>query len=227
MTAAADGPPASAAPEDGGDGGDGDGDGRADRSRRPSSANGTRHVGTGVDTNQGSRVNGDPPTAPVAAGGTEADVDAAVETLYRRDLTRIVRLAYLLTGDRPFAEEAGQEAFARLLPRYASTREPSGFLTTVTVNLCRDRGRRRATAARHPMIPAPPTGPPGLPRETDEVWRSVQALPERRRQVVILRYWADCSTDEIARLTGVRPGTVRSSLTRALASLQEVLPDDR
>ncbi len=54
----------------------------------------------------------------------------------------------------------------------------------------------------------------------------MQALPERRRQAAVLRYWADLASDELARLLGVRPGTVRSSLTRALASLQEVLPDD-
>lgn len=53
---------------------------------------------------------------------------------------------------------------------------------------------------------------------------AVQALPERRRQVVVLRYWADLSTEEIARLLQIRAGTVRSSLTRTLASLQEVLP---
>lgn len=155
------------------------------------------------------------------------DPDGLVEALYRAEHQRIVRLAYLLTGDAPFAQEVGQEAFARLLPRVQETREPAAYLRTVAVNLCRDRGRREGTARRHPPAPPGVSPAPGLPADLDEVWLAVQALPARRRDAVVLRYWADLPTDEIARLLHARPATVRSLLHRGLASLKEVLADDR
>ncbi|QXC62511.1 sigma-70 family RNA polymerase sigma factor [Aquihabitans sp. G128] len=163
----------------------------------------------------------DPPDAVAAPVAVDA------EALYRAEHQRVVRLAYLLTGDQAIAQEVGQEAFARLLPRLTGTREPAAYLRTVTVNLCRDLGRRQSTVRRHP--PAPPTTSPApdLPRDLDAVWQAVQRLPPKRRDAVVLRYWADLSTDEIARLLDVRPATVRSLLHRGLHSLKEVLADER
>lgn len=159
--------------------------------------------------------------------GGEADTDRAgtVEALYRTEHGRVVRLAYLLTGDRSAAEEIAQEAFARILTRFEELRRPAAFLTTVTVNLCRDRGRREATAARHPWARPASVGPPDLPREASEIWRSIQRLPPHHREVVVLRYWADLSTRDVARLLGIPAGTVRSQLHRALAALEEELTD--
>lgn len=166
------------------------------------------------------------------SGGASArpvalDPQGVVEALYRAEHQRIVRLAYLLTGDVAFAQEVGQEAFARLLPRLDETREPAAYLRTVAVNLCRDRGRRESTVRRHPPAPPGVSPPPALPAELDEVWLAVQRLPARRRDAIVLRYWADLPTDEIARLLHARPATVRSLLHRGLASLKEVLADDR
>lgn len=151
----------------------------------------------------------------------------ALERLYREEYAGSVRLARLLTGDPARAEELAQDAFVRIAPHLATAANPGGYLRTVLVNLCRDHGRRQATSSRHPD-PLPMTAPPpGLPRDVGEVWVAVQALPGRRRDAVVLRYWADLSTDEVARLLGVRPGTARSLIHRGLAALQEVLTDDR
>lgn len=159
----------------------------------------------------------------------DAAADPGVADLYRSDHTRITRLAYLLSGDRSFAEEAGQEAFVRLLSSQAVVREPSGYLTTVTVNLCRDHGRRLATAAAHPTA-LPGHGPhvdvPGQLDDADVVMQAIRQLPLPSREIVVLRYWMDLPTGEIARLLGRRPGTVRSILHRAHAALGEVLDRD-
>jgi DNA-directed RNA polymerase specialized sigma24 family protein len=161
----------------------------------------------------------EPERTPVAVG-TE------VEQLYRTELQRIVRLAYLLTGDSSFAEEAAQEAFARLIPKYSSTRNPSAYLTTTTVNLCRDRARREVTARRH-GVPAPGSvPPPGVPFDVEEVWLAVQRLSSQQREAIVLRYWLDLSTREVARILGRRHGTARSLLHRALATLEKDLTDD-
>ena len=149
-----------------------------------------------------------------------------LEALYRDEYAGSVRLAQLLVGDRGRAEELAQDAFVRVHPHLARTDNPGGYLRTTLVNLCRDHQRREATARRHPPSPPEPVPPPDLPATTSVVWRSLQALPDRQREAIVLRYWADLPTDEIARLLDARPATVRSLLHRGLAALKEVLADD-
>lgn len=156
-----------------------------------------------------------------------ADQVAGVEALYREQFTATSRLAFLLTGDSDAADEIAQEAFVRLYRNVATVENPGGFLRTALVNLCHDHRRRRDTVKRYPQRPSDPAPPPALPDTLSPTWLAVQALPERRRDAVVLRYYADLSTDEIARLLDVRPATVRSLLHRGLAALEEVLTDDR
>ena len=150
-----------------------------------------------------------------------------MELLYRERFTSTSRLAFLLTGDRDAADELAQEAFVRLYRSVAKVENPGAFLRTTVVNLCHDHRRRRDTVRRYPQTPQPAMDPPGLPLSVDATWRAVQALPERRRDAVVLRYYADLSTDEIASVLNAKPATVRSLLHRGLASLKEVLTDDR
>lgn len=151
---------------------------------------------------------------------------ARLEALYRDEYAGAVRLAQLLVGDRGRAEELAQDAFVRIHPHLGRTDNPGGYLRTTLVNLCRDHRRREATVRRHPPTPPDPVPPPDLPASTSAVWRALQALPDRQREAVVLRYWADLPTDEIARLLDARPATVRSLLHRGLAALEEVLTDD-
>ena len=55
----------------------------------------------------------------------------------------------------------------------------------------------------------------------DAVWQRLAALPRRQRSVLVLRYYEGLTDDEIAEILGARPGTVRSLISRALASLRE------
>ena len=155
----------------------------------------------------------------------EADL-AALEALYREQYASSVRLAHLLVGDRYRAEELTQDAFVRLLPKLATTDNPGGYLRTVLVNLCHDHGRRQTMMRRHPEEPPGSTEPPGLPTTSSAVWRALQDLPERQRQALSLRFYADLSTDEIARLLDARPATVRSLIHRGLTTLKDVVPHD-
>lgn len=146
-----------------------------------------------------------------------------LEALYRAEHARMVRLAHLLTGDRSLAEELVHEAFLRVHPHLARIEDPPAYLRTAVVNACRGDGRRRALAQRALPTHVDVVDPPALPREVDEVWQAVQALPPRRRDALILRYYADLPTAEVARLLGARPATARSLIRRGLASLEEVL----
>ncbi|HMJ76032.1 MAG TPA: SigE family RNA polymerase sigma factor [Iamia sp.] len=150
-----------------------------------------------------------------------------LEQLYRDEYEGSVHLARLLVGDRHRAEELAQEAFVRVAPAIGGLEDPAPYLRRVLVNLCRDHQRRQRTVRRHPDPPAAPVPGPSLPAEMAEVWQAVQRLPERRRTAIVLRFWADRPTEEIAQVLGCRPATVRSLIHRGLASLEEVLTDDR
>lgn len=152
---------------------------------------------------------------------------ASLERLYRAEYPRTVHLARLLTGDHHRAEELAQEAFVRVARRVADLENPAGYLHTTLVNLCRDHGRRTATVRRTPLDPPMASPEPPLPRDVDEIWQAVQGLSERRREAVVLRYWADLPLNDVASLLGVRPGTARSLVHRGLADLKEVLTDER
>lgn len=155
----------------------------------------------------------------------EADGWDRLAALYRVEHAPMVKLAHLLVGDREVAEELVQDAFLRLRPRLAEVDEPGAYLRTIVVNLCRSAGRRRETAQRHQgsVAGSDRVGPPPLPPDLDEVWLALGRLPPRRRDALILRYYADLSTDEVARLLDTRPATARSLIHRGLASLKKEL----
>ena len=149
-----------------------------------------------------------------------------LEALLRAEYGPMVRLAALMTDDDDIAEELVQDAFVRLAPRLDTIANPGGYLRTIVVNLCRDYGRRRTTERRHRsslIAEAHTLAPVELPEHPSEAWRSVAAMPADRRDVLILRFWADLATDDIAHLLQLRPATVRSHIRRGLAALRKEL----
>lgn len=150
----------------------------------------------------------------------------ALEALYREQYEPSVRLAHLLTGDRGRAEELAQDAFVRLAPRLGEIDNPPGYLRTTLVNLCRDAGRRSQRTDALPIPPARTSPAPSVPATSTAVWAALQGLPERQRIAITLRFYLDLPDDEIAEVLDARPGTVRSLVHRALATLKEAVPRD-
>ncbi|HEX9259689.1 MAG TPA: SigE family RNA polymerase sigma factor [Acidimicrobiales bacterium] len=151
-------------------------------------------------------------------------VELSFAELYERERAPLVRLALAMVGDLAVAEELVQEAFAQTHLRWGRLRNPGAYVRTSVVNGCRSEWRRRAArrrAAGHRvhqtdvMLPADPAD--------DAVRRAVAALPPRRRAVVVLRFYEDLSEPVIAGILGVRVGTVKSTLSRALEQLREVM----
>jgi RNA polymerase sigma-70 factor (sigma-E family) len=150
-------------------------------------------------------------------------IDVAKETetfssLYASHFDQLVRLASLLTSSSMVAEDIVQEAFAKLHNRFDRIEIPQAWLRVAVVNACSNERRRLGTARRLA---------PRLVRETmmadepmPELMASVRRLPDRQRAVVVLRFYLDLPEAEIAEALGMRPGTVKSSLHRALARLQ-------
>lgn len=142
------------------------------------------------------------------------------EDVFRRESLAMVRLAFLMVGSEPQAEEIVQDAFAKLLERWDTARDPAAYLRTSVINGCRSAHRRRAVerraAAREPSL-----GHVGL--GVDHLGDALSALPPKRRAAIVLRYYDGLSEAQIADVLRVRPGTVKSLVHRGLAQLREVI----
>jgi RNA polymerase sigma factor (sigma-70 family) len=165
-------------------------------------------------------------------GDTVIPDDRRITELYEREFARAARLAHLLTGSNDAAEDIAQDAFLRVGPRLDAVDDPSRYLTTTVVNLCRnwhrgaERERARAVrAARREAVAEPSiaTTSSDDTSEHDDVLDVVDRLPFRQRTVLVARYWLDLPEAEIATLLGCRPGTVKSLASRALATLRKEL----
>jgi RNA polymerase sigma factor (sigma-70 family) len=148
-----------------------------------------------------------------------------VAVLFRDRYLEMVRLAGLLGADDP--EDIAQEAFARLMRKGPLDTDPAPYLRAIVCNLTRNRHRHLRVVARE-KIPqagrAPSSEQAAILREDHaEVIAALAALPARRREAIVLRFWLDLSEREIATTMGVSPGTVKSQISRGLAALAKVL----
>jgi RNA polymerase sigma factor (sigma-70 family) len=152
---------------------------------------------------------------PAIAIEAEADFDA----VYRREVPGLVRLAYLMTGSRPAAEELVNDVFCAAWPRWDTLLNPAAYLRTGVVRRVASWRARAARARARPPSPEASTGPP----ELDETWQLLQRLPAAQRIVLVLRFYADLPDHEIAAVCGCRPATVRTRIHRGLARLRQEL----
>jgi len=168
---------------------------------------------------------------PEARGKPAADsAAAAVAALYQHHAVGLIRLAYLMLGDRAGAEDAVQDAFCGLYrhwDRLADRDRALAYVRSSVLNGCRSALRRRTTGRRLLTAYQPPTASAeaavlGL-EERQEVMRAVQRLPGRQREALVLRFYLDLPEREIARLMGLRPSSVRSATARALKALGHAL----
>jgi RNA polymerase sigma-70 factor (sigma-E family) len=145
--------------------------------------------------------------------------------LYRRHAPEAGRLAYLLTGSRPLAEDIVHEAFIRMIGRFQDLRSPESFqwyLRRTVVNLVNSHFRHakveRSHAEREASGPARAIGIDVDARE--DMWRRLLALPERQRMVIVLRFYEDLTESQIAEVIGAPLGTVKSLMSRGLERLR-------
>ena len=143
------------------------------------------------------------------------------EALVTENENRLYRAALAILGDPQEAEDAVQDAFVRYLERAPREVEQSGaWLMRVLVNGCKSR-LRLAWRRVGPLPDSLPTPGPEERQELEELY----ALPPEDRAVIHLFYYEGYSTEEIAALTGRRPGTVRTRLSRARDKLRKLLEE--
>lgn len=188
-----------------------------------------------------------------AAAGIELngleDFDAVV-TAHQQ---RIYRVLLGMLRDPDAAETLAQECFLRAYKRRASYRGEASvatWLVGIAVNLARDHVRsRRAGFWRKLFARGPRSNRDGRDaggvdvgefvadrRATPEqellahegaqvVWRAAEGLPAKQRAVFLLRFVEEMSLEEIARALGVRTGTVKSHLARAVSAMRQALKE--
>jgi len=164
------------------------------------------------------RRTGQARAAPVEGeveGGAEA---VTFDQLFRTQYEPMVRVAYLLLWSRDEAEDVVQDAFARVELRWSRLGNAGGYLRRCVVNRAHDALRHRQVQQRYLHGHH---GDTTADLGADELADALAALPTKRRTAVVLRYYAGLDTREIADAMGVRPGTVKSLLHRALAQLRE------
>lgn len=154
----------------------------------------------------------------------------AFAALFERYAREVLRTAYLLLSDRSAAEDVMQESFVQAFRSLGKLRSPEAFRAWL-YRICLREARRAAAKDRTQRLAADrcaqEPGATVLPgpheAESEALWQAVQQLPEQQRVAVVLFYYQDRPVDEIAAVMETRPGTVKSWLHRARASLARQL----
>lgn len=135
---------------------------------------------------------------------------------------RLLRTAWLLTGDTASAEDLVQEALARVYVRWSkvASGQPLAYARRIVVNLSHDRwGRLRRETPRAEHLDRP-VEPDSRVEDRDLLLRLLATLPPRERQVVVLRHYDDLSERQVADLLDISVGTVKSTAHKALTTLR-------
>lgn len=152
----------------------------------------------------------------------------AVDTFdawYVRQHPRVLGVVFVACGDGDVAADATDEAFARALAgwdRVSQMDSPEGWTCRVAINVMRRRLRRR----RLEYVVLRRRHPPDQVEQAvayPELWSAVRELPERQRLAILLRYVADLTEADVAKVMGVTRGAVSASLTTARGRLATVL----
>lgn len=158
----------------------------------------------------------------MASGAVVSDLDA-FEQAVRTQSRALYSLARSILGDQQEAEDAVQDTMELAWRSWRSLRDPqrrAAWLKQICVRRCLRVKRRlfgRVPLSENDRDPRPsPTADPDLDR-------AFYRLSRHQRAVIRLHYHDGYSLDECAGLMGCRPGTVRSHLARALASLRQEL----
>ncbi len=160
--------------------------------------------------------------------------DEALEQLYAAHWRSLVRLAAMLVRDPGTAEEVVQDAFVAVHGRWSRLRDPDralAYLRQAVVNGARSVLRHRQVVSRHDarQAPLPPAasadaGILALDRRR-VVLDAIEDLPQRQREVVVLRHYLELSEAEIADTLGISRGAVKSHASRGSAALRTRLSD--
>ncbi len=161
-----------------------------------------------------------------------ADHAAEFDAFVAGSGSRLLRTAYLLTGDQRAAEDLLQDALLRVWSRWSRVRAAEHPLAyarrvLVTTSVSRWRAARTRTAGERLVAEPPETSTQeSEPDRDDELWQAVLSLPPRQRAVMVLAYYEDLTDADTADVLGCTVGTVKSQRAKALRSLRVRLAEE-
>lgn len=171
--------------------------------------------------------------AGLAAAPLGWNADRAVTAIYSEHYRSLVRLAAFLVRDTATAEEVVQDSFVAMhgaWRRLRDTDKALSYLRQSVVNRSRSVLRHRMVVDKNTPKPPPdmPSAEHGaiLQLERSAVISALRALPDRQREALVLRYYADLSEAQIASAMGISRGAVKSHTARAMSALRAVLERD-
>jgi RNA polymerase sigma-70 factor, ECF subfamily len=161
---------------------------------------------------------------------------AAFDQIIISQQHRVIALAWRLLGNQDDARDAAQESFLRVyknLNKFDPTKDFSGWLYRIVVNVCHDIARKRnhinqasleaefeAGKLREPASTDNTEAAAMLSQEHALIARALATLTERERAAIVLRDLEGLSTEEVARILGTRPATVRSQICSARSKIK-------
>lgn len=178
------------------------------------------------------------PTQPLEGGEAvdvgdiwPADTSQAVDhqldllSVFDNHYVPLLRLAFTLSGDQDEAEDLVQDAFLDLQLRWKSVLNPLSYLRRAVVNGARRKGRQRTNRRR---IVESNLISVSLPATSDDwvngyLTDAIAELPDRYRFAVVLAYYGQLTSNEIAEVLDCRPSTARSLVRRGLTKLRKAL----
>jgi RNA polymerase sigma-70 factor (sigma-E family) len=191
--------------------------------------------GAGALLHDGEAMNGVSAVAwnpPVAAEARAMDPGVAIGELYGTHYQPLVRFAAMLIRDAGAAEEIVQDAFVALYGSWSVLRDPGkarAYLHRSVLNRSRSLLRHRAVAEKHAATLALQAvhsdDTARILADRSSVVAALRALPARQREALVLRFYADLSEADIARVMGISAGAVKSHTARGVTALRKLLAD--
>ena len=157
--------------------------------------------------------------------GRSDEAMARLVPAYRR---RVFGLAYGILGDRAAAEDVAQEVFVKVWQAFHGfdgRAQLSTWIYTITRNAAisalrkRPRGVSMSEEAVEREVDAVEAGRQPEDEGDAQLWRLVEALPDKQRQAIVLFYQEDRSIEDIAGMLGMPVNTVKTHLHRGRARL--------
>ncbi|HSZ45228.1 MAG TPA: SigE family RNA polymerase sigma factor [Streptosporangiaceae bacterium] len=180
-----------------------------------------------------------PGRSSAASVPSAAGADAFITALYAEHALGLVRLAFVMLGDRPAAEDVVQDAFLGLYRHWGRLADPAkalAYARSSVLNGCRSvlRHQRRhvvefdSDLSRTHDAPSAESSDSGvlLGEEHAQVLAAIRRLPGRQREAVILRFYLDMPELDAAAAMGISRGTIKSATSRGVAALARMLKEE-
>jgi len=174
----------------------------------------------------------------------QRDNEAAFTLLVERYKNRLTNFTFRYVGDWDECNDVVQETFVRVFRSrhsYKPVAKFSTWLYTIATNLAKTRLRRRrirrfvSLSSSHPDEPEPLFDIPDEDARADRllessmkeerIQKALASLSDKYREVIVLRDVQELSYEEIASISGLNIGTVKSRINRGRIQLQEMLKD--